>query len=96
LQIDPEKWAQRKEVNEAWDTLREKYGLDQKAWGKATWDFLTFALGRDWSHVGSMSKTRRFGWTGYADTWGELEGVFETLEEEGILPPVQKLKSDFK
>ncbi|KAL3483252.1 NAD(P)-binding protein [Aspergillus germanicus] len=91
LQIDPEKWAKRKEVNKAWETLRDKYGLDQKAW-----DFLTFALGRDWSCVGSMSKARRFGWTGYADTWSELEGVFEMLEEEGILPPVQKLKSDFK
>ncbi|CEN59953.1 Putative NAD dependent epimerase/dehydratase family protein [Aspergillus calidoustus] len=96
LQIDPEKWAKRKEVNEAWATLRDKYKLDQRAWEKATWDFISFVLGRDWSCVGSMSKARRFGWTGYADTWSELEDVFETLEKEGILPPAQKLKSDFK
>lgn len=95
LQVDPEKWARREDVNEAWGKLREKYGLDQKAWEKATWDFLTFVLGRDWSCVGTMSKARNLGWTGYADTWDELEGVFETLEKEGVLPPVDKLKKDF-
>ncbi|KAL3470827.1 hypothetical protein BJX99DRAFT_250890 [Aspergillus californicus] len=61
LQIDPEKWAKRKDVNEAWVKLRDRYGLDQEAWEKATWDFLTFALGRDWSCVGSMSKARKLG-----------------------------------
>lgn len=72
LQVDPEKWAKRKDVNEAWGKLRDRYGLDQMAWDTATWDFLTFVLGRDWSCVGSMSKARKLGWTGYADTWEEL------------------------
>ncbi|PYI00171.1 NAD(P)-binding protein [Aspergillus ellipticus CBS 707.79] len=95
LQVNPEKWARRSDVNEAWGKLRDKYGLDQKAWEKATWDFLTFVLGRDWSCVGSMSKARKLGWTGYADTWEELEETFEVLEKEGVLPPVDKLKRDF-
>jgi nucleoside-diphosphate-sugar epimerase len=95
LQVDPEKWAKRKDVNDAWAKLRDRYNLDQKAWEKATWDFLTFVLGRDWSCVGTMSKARRLGWTGYADTWDELEETFETLEREGVLPPVEKLKGDF-
>ncbi|KAL2826086.1 hypothetical protein BDW59DRAFT_171978 [Aspergillus cavernicola] len=69
-QINPEKWAQRKDVNDAWVK-------------KATWDFLTFALGRDWSCVGSMSKVRKLGWT-----WGEFEETLDVLEKEGILPPV--------
>lgn len=95
LQVDPEKWAKRKDVNEAWTKLRNTYNLDQQAWEKATWDFLTFVLGRDWSCVGTMSKARRLGWTGYADTWEELEETFNILEREGILPPVAKLKKDF-
>ncbi|RAQ44698.1 NAD dependent epimerase/dehydratase family protein [Aspergillus flavus] len=95
LQVDPEKWAKRRDVNEAWAKLRDTYKLDQVAWDKATWDFLTFVLGRDWSCVGSMSKARKLGWTGYADTWDELEETFEILEKEGILPPVEQLKRDF-
>ena len=95
LQVDPEKWARREDVNAAWGRLRDTYGLDQKAWEKATWDFLTFVLGRDWSCVGTMSKARKLGWTGYADTWEELEETLEVLEKEGVLPPVDKLKKDF-
>ncbi|KAF7175117.1 hypothetical protein CNMCM7691_006521 [Aspergillus felis] len=95
LQVDPEKWAKRKDVNEAWAKLRDTYNLDQSAWDKATWDFLTFVLGRDWSCVGTMSKARKFGWDGYADTWEELEDTFRVLEQDGILPPVDKLRADF-
>ncbi|QKX62772.1 uncharacterized protein TRUGW13939_09937 [Talaromyces rugulosus] len=90
LQVDPEKWAKRKDVNEAWAKLRDTYNLDQKAWENATWDFLTFVMGRDWSCIGTMSKARRLGWTGYADTWEELEETFSILEREGILPPREK------
>ncbi|KAL2866670.1 SDR family oxidoreductase [Aspergillus lucknowensis] len=96
LQIDPEKWAKRPDVNDAWVRLRDKYGLDQTAWEGATWDFLTFALGRSWSCVGSMSKARKFGWTGYADTWEELEETFRVLEREGVLPSAERLKADFE
>lgn len=95
LQVDPEKWAKRPDVNKTWGTLRDQYKLDQKAWEKATWDFLTFVLGRDWSCIGSMSKARKLGWTGYADTWDELEDTFEQLERKGILPPLEKLKEDY-
>ncbi|KAB8244216.1 hypothetical protein BDV35DRAFT_395154 [Aspergillus flavus] len=96
LQVDPEKWAKRRDVNETWVKLRDTYKLDQVAWDKATWDSLTFVLGRDWSCVGSMSKARKLGWTGYADTWDELEETFEILEKEEILPPVEQLKRDFQ
>ncbi|CAG8410688.1 unnamed protein product [Penicillium salamii] len=95
LQVDPEKWAKREDVNQAWGKLRERYNLDQHAWEKATWNFLTMTLGRDWSCVGSMSKARKLGWTGYADTWDELEDTFKILESEGVLPPLDQLKRDF-
>ncbi|KAL4893271.1 hypothetical protein BDV59DRAFT_28798 [Aspergillus ambiguus] len=96
LPVDPQKWAKRDDVNKAWSTLQTKYNLDQTAWEKATWDFLTFVLGREWGCVGSMSKARRLGWTGYEDTWEAFERTFDTLEREGILPPSRKLKEDFK
>ncbi|KNG89802.1 NAD dependent epimerase/dehydratase family protein [Aspergillus nomiae NRRL 13137] len=95
LQVDPIKWAQRADVNEAWAKLRDKYHLDQNAWEKATWDFLVLTMGRDWSCVASMSKARKLGWTGYADTWDELEETFQILEQEGVLPPVDQLNRDF-
>lgn len=95
LQVDPEKWAKRDDVDKAWSLLRGKYDLDQRAWEKATWSFLTMTLGRDWSCVGSMSKARKLGWTGYADTWTELEETFQILEKEGVLPPLDQLKRDF-
>ncbi|KAJ5812216.1 NAD(P)-binding protein [Penicillium riverlandense] len=83
LQVDPEKWARRADVKAAWGRLRDKYHLDQEAWDKATWDFLVLTMGRDWSCVASMSKARKLGWTGYADTWEELEDTFQKLEKEG-------------
>ena len=86
-QIDPTKWGKRPEVIEAYNQLKEKYGLDEQAWQKATWGFLTFLLGRDYSCVVSMSKARKMGWTGYRDTWDEFEATFDELEEIKILPP---------
>ncbi|KAI2777005.1 hypothetical protein F4815DRAFT_448717 [Daldinia loculata] len=41
-QIDLEKWAKRPEVIKAWETLRDRYNLDQAAWDGATWGFLGF------------------------------------------------------
>lgn len=90
LEIDPEKWARRADVKDAWHKLWDKYHLDHDSW-----DFLTFAFGRNWSCVGNMTKAWKFGWTGYADTWEELEAAFEILEKKKILPPVEQLKSDF-
>jgi hypothetical protein len=95
LQVDPEKWAQREDVYKAWVVLRDKYSLDQHAWETATWNFLVMTLGRDWSCVGSMSKARKLGWSGYTDTWDELVDTFQTLERKGILPPLNQLKRDF-
>ncbi|OJJ05491.1 hypothetical protein ASPVEDRAFT_153700 [Aspergillus versicolor CBS 583.65] len=94
-QIDPQKCSAWADVNNAWGKVRDKYGLDQTTWDKDTCDFIAFALGRDWSCVGSMSKARKLCWNGYADTWDELVEVFEALEKEDILPPAERLKADF-
>ncbi|KAE8363728.1 hypothetical protein BDV27DRAFT_158507 [Aspergillus caelatus] len=91
LPVDPQKWAKRTAVKEAWAMLRDKYSLGQAAWDKATWDFLTFVLGREWGRVASMSKARKLGWTGYEDTWEAFEWTFRILEQGGIIPPVEQL-----
>ncbi|RYP80520.1 hypothetical protein DL769_002404 [Monosporascus sp. CRB-8-3] len=91
-QIDPQKWAKRPDVVRAWERLRDRYGLDQAAWDSATWDFLSFLLGRNYSNVASMSKARKMGWHGYADTWDEFQRTFKELEEAKMLPPVADLK----
>ncbi|KAA8911072.1 hypothetical protein TRICI_003934 [Trichomonascus ciferrii] len=95
LQIDPIKWAQRDDVKKTWEILRDKYNLDQDVWEKATWAFLSFVLGRSWNCVGNMNKARKLGWTGYADTWDDIEEILQTLEKEHMIPPAEKLRADF-
>lgn len=95
LPIDPAKWAQRDDIKEAWNKVKAQYKLDDDAWDKATWSFLTFVLGREWGCVGSMSKARKLGWTGYEDTWESFEQAFGMLERGGVLPSPEKLKKDF-
>jgi hypothetical protein len=62
--IDLKKWSEREEVKKAWDSLATRNGLEKDALEKATWTFLQFVLGRNFSMVISMSKARKFGWTG--------------------------------
>lgn len=90
-QIDTTKWAQRPEVVEKWEELRDKFGLDQSTWDQATWGFLTFLLGREFDCVVSMSKARKLGWTGYVDTKDAFFETWDQLEKEGILPKASEL-----
>ncbi|KAK5634664.1 hypothetical protein RRF57_010377 [Xylaria bambusicola] len=87
-QIDLTKWAKRPEVVKAWETLRDRYNLDQVAWDNATWTFLNFLLGREYSCVASMSKARKMGFHEYADTWDEFKHTLQELEAAKMLPPV--------
>jgi len=84
--IDLVKWSQRKDVKEAWRRIAESDGLDKEALEKATWWFLGFVLGREYDIVISMSKARKYGWTGYADTWETFEKLFKGLEEMKVIP----------
>jgi nucleoside-diphosphate-sugar epimerase len=84
--IDLTKWSERSDVKEAWLRVAKREALQQDAFEKATWDFLGFVLGRNYDLVFSMSKARKAGFTGYVDTWESLEGVFDKLKEEKIMP----------
>ncbi|KAI0554078.1 NAD(P)-binding protein [Xylaria curta] len=91
-QIDLTKWARRPEVVRAWHSLRTKHDLDQGAWDDATWSFLHFLLGREYSCVASMSKARKMGFYQYADTWDEFQHTLNELEVAKMLPPTADLK----
>ena len=61
--VDLVKWSKREDVKEAWEKLRQRDGLED-SFGKATWAFLGFVLGRNYSVVLTMSKARKLGYTG--------------------------------
>lgn len=84
--IDLMKWSQREDVKKAWEKLQAREGLEKDAFEKATWGFLGFVLGRNYNVVISMSKARKYGWTGYIDSWDALSDCFAELEREKILP----------
>ncbi|KAI0811694.1 NAD(P)-binding protein [Xylaria sp. FL0064] len=87
-QIDLIKWSQRPEVVKAWKSIRDRHGLEQEVWDNATWAFLNFLLGREYSCVASMSKARKMGFNKYADTWVEFQHALKELEAAKMLPPV--------
>lgn len=62
--VDLVKWSQREDVRNAWDRLAARQGLEKSAFDNATWAFTGFVLGRNYDIVVSMSKARKFGWTG--------------------------------
>lgn len=58
------RWSERGDVKAAWERLAAREGLRGDAFGKATWGFVDFVLGRNYDVVASMSKAREAGWTG--------------------------------
>jgi nucleoside-diphosphate-sugar epimerase len=84
--VDLLKWSQRSDVQSAWEKVAEREGLDKQIFGKATWGFLGFVLGRNYDLVISMSKAREAGWTGYSDTWESLRDVFEEMRQNKVIP----------
>ncbi|GKT43032.1 uncharacterized protein ColSpa_03213 [Colletotrichum spaethianum] len=86
--INLTKWSQQEDVKKTWAKLAAREGLEKDALEKATWAFFGFVLGRNFDLVISMSKAREIGWTGYTDTWLNLQDVFRQLEAEKVLPKI--------
>ncbi|SCO76943.1 related to wound-inducible protein AWI 31 [Fusarium oxysporum] len=84
--VDLVKWSKTQEVKDAWKRLADREGLDPEALSKASWAFAGFAWGRDYNNILSMSKSRKIGWTGYLDTWENLESIFRILEDKKVIP----------
>jgi len=84
--VDLMKWSQMGDVKKAWQTIAEREGLDEKGWEGATWGFLQFVLGRNYDINISMNKAKKFGWTGFADTFEAFQVVFAQMAEKKIIP----------
>lgn len=84
--VDLVKWSQTQEVKDAWTLLADREGLDREALSKASWAFAGFAWGRDYNNVLSMSRSRKLGWTGYLNSWDNLESILNTLGKEKVIP----------
>lgn len=37
----------------------------------------------------NITKARRLGWNGWADTWDEMTNTWDELEKDKILPPTK-------
>lgn len=80
-------WSQRSEVRAAWERLAKRHGLDEKALEKATGSFAAFVLGRNYDLVANMTKAKKAGFQGFADSWECLNQVISAYEEQRVLPP---------
>lgn len=95
MQIDMQRWADLPAVNLMWFKLCQRYNLDEPVLQDMEWDTMGWVFGHEWHCVSSMSKARKLGWVGYADTWEELLMVFDEMERKGIIPSPRLLKHDF-
>lgn len=88
LQLDHSflEWSEGK--RQVWEKLCEKKGVES---AKATFDFGTWAFQdwvfqRSWSATLSISKARKYGWTGYKDSYECFIETFDKFKKFGLLP----------
>ena len=80
-------WA--KDKRPVWDKLCEEAGsaTSKKTFDCGTWQFQDWVFGRTWSALLSVSKARKYGWTGYIDSFDSFIATFDELVRQGIIPP---------
>lgn len=81
-----QEWSEGKRA--VWDELCDKAGVPEakSTWDSATWAYQDWVFQRTWSATLSMSKARRFGWTGYVDSYDSITAVFDKLKELKQIP----------
>ncbi|KAK5706454.1 hypothetical protein LTR97_001442 [Elasticomyces elasticus] len=79
-------WA--KDKKPVWDRICDKAGLPEaKATFEAgTYGYQDWVFQRSWSATLSMSKARKFGWTGYKDSYDSVVEVFKRFQELKQIP----------
>ncbi|GAB1217438.1 hypothetical protein ATERTT37_006677 [Aspergillus terreus] len=83
-EVDLIEWA--KDKREVWERVVKKYGGSVSAFDYGTWGFFSWATGKSWLTISSVSKARKFGWKRFdntTDTWFE---TYQAFENAGILP----------
>jgi hypothetical protein len=87
-EFDVVEWA--KDKRPVWEAIIAKYGGKLEAWDWTSWDAEMWAFGRSWQTTSSMTKARKFGWTHHEDTHENYFTTIKSLENAGILPPLQR------
>ncbi|RDW56535.1 NAD(P)-binding protein-13 [Coleophoma cylindrospora] len=89
LEFSLAEWA--KDKREVWDRICDKAGMPtaKATWDAGTWDFQDWVFRRTWYGTLSISKARKFGWTGYVDSYDSFRHVFEKLKELKQIPNVE-------
>jgi hypothetical protein len=49
-------------------------------WDAGTWAYQDWVFQRSWTPTLSMSKARKFGWTGYIDSYDAFINAFEKFK----------------
>ncbi|KAF9893416.1 hypothetical protein FE257_010728 [Aspergillus nanangensis] len=83
-------WSQRKDVEEAWSVLSEKYQLkyDLAANRSVSFGMADLAIIGEWPLALSMRKARKLGWHGCVDSYESSFKAISDLAREGIVPPM--------
>lgn len=88
LQLDTSflEWSAGKRV--VWDQLceREKLPQAKDTFEFGTWAFQDWVFQRSWSATLSLSKARRYGWTGYKDSYDCFVETFDKFKKFGLIP----------
>ena len=77
-----------KDKRSVWDAICEKADLPEAkaTFEAATWASQDWVFQRSWSATLSMSKARRFGWTGYKDSYESITETFTKLRSLKQIP----------
>ncbi|KAE9377518.1 hypothetical protein N431DRAFT_434741 [Stipitochalara longipes BDJ] len=85
LEFSIAEWA--KDKKEVWERICEKEGKGMKeTWDAGTWQYLDWVFQRTWSATASISKARKYGWTGYIDSYESITDTFKKFREVGQIP----------
>lgn len=90
LELSLGEWAKDKKA--VWEAICDKYACPQAktTWDAGTWGFQDWVFQRTWSATLSVSKARKFGWTGYLDSYESFTHAIDQFVRLGQIPPIGK------
>ncbi|KAF2092511.1 NAD dependent epimerase/dehydratase family protein-like protein [Rhizodiscina lignyota] len=81
-----EQWAKQQPVQEAWDRLAAREGLDRDVFYQASWGFADGVVSFQHSIMFDMNKVRRFGFHATVDSTADFVECIKTAQELKFLP----------
>jgi nucleoside-diphosphate-sugar epimerase len=92
LELSLAEWA--KDKKQVWNSICDKYACPQAkaTWEAGTWAFQDWVFQRTWSATLSVSKARKFGWTGYLDSFDSFAHAIDQFVKLAQIPSLGKLE----